>query len=291
MHNISNTRMSGVDLRNLKMFKQLVGDECFCNVVIVTTMWSTVDMTIGEKREEELKTKDTFFKPLLDKGAQILRHDSELSSAQRIVTAIVQQSPKALLIQTELSEPGKRLVDSSAGAELAAEFARLNERDRKKLRDLEDELKECRNQAVKRDIEEERARLSHRITNREGDRRKLDRDVRELGFVSGLCTGYRVLGIPGMVYGGIAGSVGAKVLDAGKAFEQRFGTSQERSVAHLVPDFVDITARNAAQFSSIGKQLRGNQGAIVGGVVGTAVGFGASVFKGFDHIMRHSQDA
>ncbi|KDR66196.1 hypothetical protein GALMADRAFT_45038, partial [Galerina marginata CBS 339.88] len=140
MHNISNTRMGGVGLRNLKMFKQLVGEECFCNVIIVTTMWSATDLAIGEKREEELKAKDVFFKPLLCKGAQILRHDSGLASARHIIDIMAQNPPKALLIQTELSEPGKRLVDSSAGSELIAEFERWNERDGKKLRDLEAEL-------------------------------------------------------------------------------------------------------------------------------------------------------
>jgi hypothetical protein len=75
-------------------------------------------------------------------------------------------------------------------------------------------------------------------------------------FSSEYALGIACSGIPGLVYGGIAGqpgSVVAKVLKAGKALEHRAGN--KRSVAHLVVHFVDVTSTN--QFSSMGKQLGG----------------------------------
>ena len=39
-HRIIDIRMGGSAKRNLRMFMQLCGPDCFPNVVLVTTMWS-----------------------------------------------------------------------------------------------------------------------------------------------------------------------------------------------------------------------------------------------------------
>ena len=124
MHNIANPRKEGFSHRNLKMFRKLVGKDNFCNVLVVTTMWDVIDKVVGEKREEELKSKDLFFKLLLEQKAQLFRHDSGIDSAERIVNTILKNDPQAVLIQTELSKDG--LVDSttSTGVEIVAEFER-----------------------------------------------------------------------------------------------------------------------------------------------------------------------
>ena len=96
MHNIANTRIGGISRRNLKMFQKLVGNDSLRNVIIATTMWNTVTRAVGSEREEVLK--DVLFKPLLDKRAQIIRHDSGVDSAERIVNTILKNDPRVLPI-------------------------------------------------------------------------------------------------------------------------------------------------------------------------------------------------
>lgn len=60
LHRIIDTRMMGSARRNLLMFAELCGPNCFRHVVLATTMWSIVDVKIGEAREKELV--NTFWK-------------------------------------------------------------------------------------------------------------------------------------------------------------------------------------------------------------------------------------
>ena len=96
LHRISDPRMGGISRRNFNMFRKLCGDETLKNVLIVTTMWGLVDPQVGEAREEQLKTNDTFFKPVLDKGARMARHNDTCKCAQDLVRMIMKNHPQAL---------------------------------------------------------------------------------------------------------------------------------------------------------------------------------------------------
>ena len=281
--------MAGIDHRNLKLFQQLVGKDSLCNVVVATTMWHAVaDKAIGEKRQEELASKDTMFKPFIDAGAIIFPHDSGSESAQNIVNIILGHSPRPLLIQKELSKPGKRLADTSAGAELVAEFGRMDERDRKKLVKLEEELRKARkdgDHAEAEDLTRERAKLVYNIETRRRDRRKLERDANELGTIYGIRAGYRVLGVPGAVIGGIASTIGSQFLSKGRAIEQSIGLSQDKSVTRRVAEYAADTEELVENLAETGKELIGGQtGAIIGGLLGAAIGTTKCVVAGYFHV-------
>ncbi|KAF9788762.1 hypothetical protein BJ322DRAFT_1050942, partial [Thelephora terrestris] len=59
------------------------------NVVIVTNMWGKVDVEVGKEREAELKREDDFFKPVLDKGTRMARHENTDLSAERVVRLLL----------------------------------------------------------------------------------------------------------------------------------------------------------------------------------------------------------
>jgi len=119
LHRITDARMSGISVRNLRMFKSLCGSESLKNVIIVTTRWDLIDEAEGGRREEELMSDPDFFQPLIDAGARTLRHDNTLRSAQSIMAHLLDNNPIALQIQVEISE-GKRLEDTAAGSEIRA---------------------------------------------------------------------------------------------------------------------------------------------------------------------------
>jgi len=84
------------------MFRELCGESTLKNVVIVTNMWGGVSKETGEAREQELITKDIFFKPVLDKGALLERHENNQASAHKILQTIIKNHPLPLQIQREL---------------------------------------------------------------------------------------------------------------------------------------------------------------------------------------------
>ncbi|EEC00079.1 hypothetical protein MPER_00057, partial [Moniliophthora perniciosa FA553] len=118
IHRISDFRVGGISRRNFRMFRELCGDDTLKNVVIMTNMWGEVGRDVGEAREAELVREDKFFKPVLDKGAQLVRHDNTTKTARAILLHLIENKPLPLRIQTELVDQGKSLSQTAAGAEL-----------------------------------------------------------------------------------------------------------------------------------------------------------------------------
>lgn len=139
------------------MFRELCGDTTLKNVVIVTNMWGEVSQDIGEAREKELATN--FFKPVLDKGARLVRHHNTAHSAREIIRSITKNVPMPLQIQRELVEEGKDVPHTTAGETINKE---LNEKIRQHEADLKDVHEEIvraleqKNEQGRQELEEER---------------------------------------------------------------------------------------------------------------------------------------
>jgi hypothetical protein len=134
IHRISDPRVGGMSARNFKMLRELCGEDTLRNVVIVTNRWGEVSLEDGEAREAELTREDIFFKPVLDKGAQMLRHHNSPESAHKILARIINNHPLPLQIQREIVDQKKKLSDTAAGAELNRE---LIEQFEKNMEDME----------------------------------------------------------------------------------------------------------------------------------------------------------
>lgn len=169
MHRISDPRLTGISRRNFSMFRKLCGEETLKNVVIVSTMWDETPHARAESREKELKTDPELdFKAALDKGASMKRHDNTKESAHAILQHFLQNQPRTLRIQKELVDKKWDIVETSAGMELNDHLARLAADHKKRLGDLEREMK----RALTEKDEETRQRLKR-------DRRALETKLRK----------------------------------------------------------------------------------------------------------------
>ncbi|KAF9784288.1 hypothetical protein BJ322DRAFT_1219094 [Thelephora terrestris] len=173
VHRISDPKMTGISRRNFGMFRRLCGDNAFQNVVIVTNMWGKVDVEVGKEREAELKREDDFFKPVLDKGARMERHENTALSAERIVR---------LNLRRNLSmKEGKAIPDTAAGEELTKELNAQIERHREEMRALG---KDSGQAIKKKDEETHEIRDTLRKEKARGNRQaRIPNRLRE-GFVS-----------------------------------------------------------------------------------------------------------
>ncbi|KAG8720988.1 hypothetical protein FRC08_016458 [Ceratobasidium sp. 394] len=123
IHRISDVRMSGSSCKSFSVFLNICGEEAMSHVSIVTSMWDTVSSEQGQAREVELLQNPLFFKRAIDSKAQIFRNDNPPDSALEILYKAIQPSPKRLLIQKELSDDKKDLLQTTAGIELDREMA------------------------------------------------------------------------------------------------------------------------------------------------------------------------
>ncbi|CAA7260918.1 unnamed protein product [Cyclocybe aegerita] len=176
IHRISDFRMGGISTRNFKMFRELCGESTLKNVVILTNMWGEVSREVGEAREEELATQDMFFKPVLQKGAQLLRHGNTRESAHLVLRHIIENRPLSLQIQRELVDQKKDISQTAAGAELNKELMLQIQKHQKEMKQLQKDMEEAirtKDEETKRELEIETKKLQAEMSRVQADAQNL----------------------------------------------------------------------------------------------------------------------
>ncbi|KAJ8517865.1 hypothetical protein ONZ45_g5019 [Pleurotus djamor] len=136
MHRISDNRMAGTPLKNLKMFAQLCGTIAAERVILTTTMWGKLKSPdVGEKREKEMKTK--FWKDLIDNKAKVARFEASFDSAWEVI-GLVSDSARSekLLLQEEMVDLKKKLSETGAGRTLFDTLQKQLDEEKKLLNEL-----------------------------------------------------------------------------------------------------------------------------------------------------------
>ncbi|KAJ6024302.1 hypothetical protein N7540_005099 [Penicillium herquei] len=138
LHSINNPRMEGSALRNLRMFRQLCGDDPLKNVILATSFWDKVSEQLGAERESELRIKPEFWGRMIQRGSQVTRF-TDCDSALKIVELFFPKAPIALEIQLELVDQSKRLVETAAGKSVKEELNRLEKKHENELQKIKEE--------------------------------------------------------------------------------------------------------------------------------------------------------
>ena len=121
LHNICDPKVGGSLQRNMAMFKKLCGPDPLKNVVVITTFWDEIDLDQGIEFETELKTKDRFFKGLVEGGSKFVRFgkfppgkipkDPGFFPPISIVSELVALDPVFIKMQKELAD-GKTVEEN-----------------------------------------------------------------------------------------------------------------------------------------------------------------------------------
>jgi hypothetical protein len=165
MNDITQKRMYGSTRTNLNMFSKLCGGKSFGKVVLATSQWDNLPRDgerIGEQRQLELG--QSFWKPLLEAGAQIMpiRHKPQDQAAivDHLIDVLIKSERKekeydAMQIQKEIVDLEKSIPATEAGKELRytlAELLRLqkaaegNPLDEKSRQELEEKSAQVKKQ-------------------------------------------------------------------------------------------------------------------------------------------------
>ncbi|KAK2733110.1 hypothetical protein FQN57_002302 [Myotisia sp. PD_48] len=132
MQSITDRRMYGSTLRNLKMFRELCGEDPLRNVVFTTTGWGTAEKS-GElnkaiENEESLRSDSDFWEPMIRRGSIMQKFSDTRDSALAIIRTLLDRNPVVLKIQEELVDENKNLIDTAAGFTVNEEMKRLEEK-------------------------------------------------------------------------------------------------------------------------------------------------------------------
>ena len=158
--------MGGIARKNFNMFKKLCGENALKNVVIVTNMWGEVDSQVGNAREAELAREDIFFRPVLQRGSRMVRHDNTVASAERAIRLILENHPLPLRIQEELVNEHKDISETGAGEELNRELNAQIRRHREEIKILGEDMEQAmkdKDEETRRELELEMMRMQKEI--------------------------------------------------------------------------------------------------------------------------------
>ncbi|KAG4431674.1 hypothetical protein IFR05_012840 [Cadophora sp. M221] len=144
LHRITDVRVGGQGMKNLRMFRKVCGEKNLSSVILATTMWSLCPPSDAAKREEQLTNNSDLWKFLVGKGARIFRHDRGEESGQEILDYLVSRARKVTLdIQHEMVDQGKNLSETSAGQEVQAEIEKIKEAHRKEMQEIREDMEEA----------------------------------------------------------------------------------------------------------------------------------------------------
>ncbi|KAL4071605.1 hypothetical protein V8B97DRAFT_409681 [Scleroderma yunnanense] len=118
MHRITDTYESGTAYQSFRIFSGMCGEKAADRVRLVTTMWDEeYEQPRSLQMESRLKTE---WGSLLNAGASYERFYNTADSAWQIVNGLGYQR-KALLLQREIVDMGKKMEETTAGMRVPRE--------------------------------------------------------------------------------------------------------------------------------------------------------------------------
>ncbi|KAL4062813.1 hypothetical protein V8B97DRAFT_1877360 [Scleroderma yunnanense] len=162
-HRITDNRMAGTPLKNLRVFEKLCGDDAMAQVVLVTTMWDEVERDVGEQRLQELRT--SYWKGMISRGSTTFAYENTPDSARNFLKQVAEKSSERqhVLLQKEISELKKTLRETAAGQELSSRLEQLADQRLQALRKLRAETRKSADLKTTEDLRKEYADLKAQL--------------------------------------------------------------------------------------------------------------------------------
>jgi len=163
LHRISDNRMAGTPLSNLKVFNKLCGQDALRNIILTTTMWDQVEIDEGSEREKELCNK--YWKTMIKEGSTVARFLNSTDSAWSIVEPLLRHANHrfSVLLQEEMVNMQKGLPETKAGMELYGKLDTLFSEQREVLRRIRAETGRSGNEQILVELKAEYDKLKQKL--------------------------------------------------------------------------------------------------------------------------------
>ncbi|KAH7002413.1 P-loop containing nucleoside triphosphate hydrolase protein [Ilyonectria destructans] len=188
-HRISDVRMQGSGKMSIGLLYKLCGKDAMKNVVLTTTMWEQVELSVGESREKELESTEEFWGFMKGHGSQVRRHYNNKESAMNILGIFVPDTPDVgpetmtLAIQKELADDHRTLDQTGAGQLLNGTWAKEKEKLQRELAEVHEAMKaanEERDMSMTHLLQEQQDNMNRIVNNMRLEQEKLRVSMEEL---------------------------------------------------------------------------------------------------------------
>jgi hypothetical protein len=180
VHAITEARMRGSAMKNLRMFRQVVGSNNMSHCCLVTTKWSKQSEDLSRSREAELQTNDTFWKPLVDRGAHIMQFKDSLHSAMDIIRPFTRCPRFIMKLTLEYNVEGKKLDKTEAGKEVFDDLEQAQKEHQEEIEALREDRKmalDAKDKQMLEMIEKERVRLQKEMDDMKAGQQLLQKKL------------------------------------------------------------------------------------------------------------------
>ena len=142
---LNDNRLQGSSMRSMSMFRNIINGSIYENIVLATTIWESLDLEDGIKRETSLIEHSDDRGMSKQEGCQIRRHKNTKTSGMELINFFVKErTDKVILdLQEDLVTKKKDLVDTAAGKEARDQFAEGIQQARRDLEITKAELREA----------------------------------------------------------------------------------------------------------------------------------------------------
>ena len=126
LHRITDKRMAGTALRNLRVFQELCGKDCFSKVALCPTFWNVgkEEDCVLEKRLLELTGNEGYWGRMIENGSKVFREPVTRNQAITMIYGLATKDAVALQVQREIVDEHKPLSETSAVLTLKLEQER-----------------------------------------------------------------------------------------------------------------------------------------------------------------------
>jgi hypothetical protein len=181
LHPITDLRIQGSAIRNLRMFRKLCGDSSLKNVVLATSFWDKVTTTEGEKREQQLIIRKDFWQGMISKGCRVERLKDHRAAGLDLLRSLKVQGKMKTDVQVQIVDQGLPRSKTNAVKVINQDLQQLqlkNENERSLAK--EEAARKLNFQETMRrwQVQEQRERHKADILNKERIREKLEEAYR-----------------------------------------------------------------------------------------------------------------
>ncbi|KAI1175755.1 P-loop containing nucleoside triphosphate hydrolase protein [Nemania sp. FL0916] len=145
-HNISHVRFGKTALRNVRLFRALVGDKNMQNVVLVSTRWDIAqndNQEVVNQRIAQLESEEDFWGGMIRAGARHEKLQNIKYDGMRILEGLLRKPTTEVQLQSQLRQ-SLSLSNTTAGQVLQEELKKIQDEHKKEISFLQTEIEESR---------------------------------------------------------------------------------------------------------------------------------------------------
>lgn len=186
LHRITDVRMQGSAMRNLRVFRELCGPGFFPHVTLCAAFWSTSPYKQKEQNQRihELTGEGGYWSSMVAAGSTVFREQLTRQAAIQMIFKLLRNGERTMQIQREVVDEHRAIQESSAVATLMSiQLERQEQEHQEKMAELKQHLEDtvsARDRTHSENLESMRLAFETRLKEAESMNARFRSEINDL---------------------------------------------------------------------------------------------------------------